>query len=86
MIFFNDMESFLKRLDYVDMSSNKDSRQQKLKYFHGLDQLRNRMHGKVKATIDDFVVHVYPSRCFSKFDSFLSITLSDFFYNQAVYY
>lgn len=82
MLFFNDLSQVFKKFSYEDISKCKDPRGQKLSYYSGLDFLRHKMHGKVKAQVTLFEANVYPKRKFNRYDSYLNCSFSDIFYSQ----
>jgi len=81
LYFFMDCGKFFKRFEMTDMSKFRDPKRQKLKYFTGLDRLRNRLHGKLKVNIENAQVDIFTTREFSKFDSYMSFSLKDLYYN-----
>ena len=83
LVFFADMGNIVKRFDYEDISKSKDPRGQKLSYYQGLDFLRHKMHGKLKAAITTVEVMIYPRRYLGSHPEYMCVTLGDIVVNQA---
>ncbi len=83
LLLYADMGNIFNRFDYEDISKSKDPRGQKLSYYQGLDFLRHKMHGKLKAAITTVEVMVYPRRYFGSHPECMCVTLGDIVVNQA---